>query len=176
MERRWGRCRLTNRKITDIFIISYCVRRTASSGRIRPKEVVQTMKRYRSLIVLILDIIILIFSDWLALAFRFDFLFSRIPKHYLETITRFLPIQIVLTIAIFALLRMYKFIWRSVTARDVAHMMIATIVAFAVNLVVHILILPRLPISVYCIMLILQLMLFAGMRSVFRFTSLITDS
>ena len=37
-------------------------------------------------------------------------------------------------------------------------------------------ILPRLPISVYCIMLILQLMLFAGMRSVFRFTSLITDS
>ncbi len=123
-----------------------------------------------------MDIIILIFSDWMALAFRFDFLFSRIPKQYLDTITRYLPIQIVLTIAIFALLRMYKFIWRSVTARDVAHMMIATIAAFAVNVVVHILLLPRLPISVYCIMLILQLMLFAGMRSVFRFTSLITDA
>ena len=41
------------------------------------------MKRYRSLIVLIMDIIILIFSDWMALAFRFDFLFSRIPKQYL---------------------------------------------------------------------------------------------
>ena len=131
------------------------------------------MKRYRFLIVLIMDIVILVFTDWLSLAFRFDFLYSSIPSRYLDTTANYLPIQIGVTIALFALLRMYQFLWRSVTARDVAHMMISTIAAFAVNTVLQILLFPRLPISVYCIMLILQLMLFAGMRSIFRFTSLI---
>ena len=143
----------------------------------------KTMKKYRYLIVLVMDVVILAFSDWVALAFRYDFSYTSIPNWALDTTAHYLPIQIVVTVAIFWLLRMYQFLWRSVTARDVAHMFVSTIIAFLVNLGLqlvlvspglHLALFPRrLPYSVYCIMLMLQLMLFAGMRSVFRFTSLI---
>ena len=100
------------------------------------------MKRYRNLIVVFLDVVILTFTDWLALSFRFDFLFSSIPDRFLDTTAHYLPIQIVVTLVIFFLMRMYQFIWRSVTARDVAHMMIATTVAFLANLGLQLLLFP----------------------------------
>ena len=132
------------------------------------------MRRYRNLIVVLLDIVILTFTDWAALAIRFESAFPGIPGKYLDIWREYLPYQILITLGIFALLRMYSFIWHSITARDVAHMMLVTAAAFAVNAAVQCLFLDRrLPYSVYIIMLVLQVGLLAGMRSVFRFLELL---
>ena len=88
------------------------------------------MKRYyRSGIVMLLDILILIFTDWLSLAVRFDFMFSSIPARYITLMRHIMPLQIPITLAVFLLLRMYKFIWHSVTVQDAAHMIMATVAA-----------------------------------------------
>ncbi len=132
------------------------------------------MKRYRNLIVILLDIVILTFTDWAALAIRFESVFPGIPTRYLDIWRGYLPYQILITLGLFLLLRMYSFIWHSITARDVARMVLASVVAFAVNAAVQRLLFPRrLPYSVYIIMLVLQMALFPAMRSIFRFTELL---
>ncbi|MBR6114411.1 MAG: polysaccharide biosynthesis protein [Oscillospiraceae bacterium] len=130
-------------------------------------------KKYRSLVVVLLDILIIIFADWLSLAVRFDFVFSSIPTHYINLMRQIMPIQIVLTLVLFYFMRMYRFIWHAVTIQDVAQMILATVAAYIVNLVVTLLLYPRLPLSTYFAMLVLQVGLFCTMRSVFRFTKLI---
>ena len=131
-------------------------------------------KYYRSFIVAFLDILILVSVDWLSLAVRFDFLFSAIPPRYTELMRSIMPLQIVVTLAVFLLLRMYKFIWHAVSVQDAARMIGATVTAYAVNLIIQLLLYSRLPISTYFAMLVLQVILFTGMRCIFRFTSLLT--
>jgi len=133
-------------------------------------------KYYRSLVVVFLDILIIVFTDWLSLAVRFDFLFSSIPDRYITLLRQIMPIQIAVTVMVFLLLRMYQFIWHAVTVQDAARMIWATVAAYVVNLVVELLLYPRLPLSTYFAMLVLQVVLFTGMRCVFRFTSLLSRS
>ena len=130
-------------------------------------------KRYHTFIVVFLDILILIFTDWLSLAVRFDFVFSSIPVRYIDLMRHIMPIQIVVTLLVFWLMRMYRFIWHAVTAKDVAQMILSTAAAFAVNLAVELSLYPRLPLSTYFAMLVLQTGLFCAMRCVFRFTKLL---
>ena len=130
-------------------------------------------KYYRSLIVVFLDILILVFTDWLSLAVRFDFLFSAIPTHYINLMRSIIPVQIPVTLAVFLVLRMYKFIWHAVTVQDAARMIGATLAAYVVNLAVELALFSRLPLSTYAAMLVLQVLLFTGMRCIFRFTSLL---
>ena len=133
-------------------------------------------KYYRGGVVMLLDILILIFTDWLSLAVRFDFMFSAIPHRYIALMRQIMPLQIGITLAVFLLLRMYKFIWHAVTVQDAAHMILATVAAYVANLVVELTLFRRLPLSTYFAMLVLQVVLFCGMRCIFRFTSFFSDS
>ncbi len=130
-------------------------------------------KRVHTFIVVFLDILILVFTDALALAVRFDFVFSSIPARYIDLMRHIMPIQIVVTLLVFWAMRMYRFIWHAVTTADVAQMILATATAFAVNLAVELPLYPRLPLSTYFAMIVLQTGLFCAMRSVFRFTKLL---
>jgi len=131
------------------------------------------MRRYRNILVALLDVAILLVTDWLALAIRFDFSFASFPPEYIATSSRFLPFQILITLGIFVLLRMYRFVWHFITAADVARMALAVTAAFAVCTTLQALTMYRLPVSVYCIMLLLQLALFCAMRSFFRIVDLL---
>ena len=53
-------------------------------GRRCPKGQHSAMRRYRNLIVVLLDIVILTFSDWAAMAIRFESVFPGIPVRYLN--------------------------------------------------------------------------------------------
>ena len=68
-------------------------------------ENVLSVKRRRILMFMILDIIILILSSFLAIALRFDF--SDIPSIYMDNIYTYLLIDSVMLILIFVLYRIY---------------------------------------------------------------------
>ena len=131
------------------------------------------IRMYHTALVIFLDVLILIFTDWLSLAVRFDFVFSSIPARFVDRMRLIMPVQIAVTLLVFWIMRMYKFIWHAVTASDVSRMILATVTAFAVNLAVTLPLFPRLPISTYCAMLVLQTGLFTAMRCVFRLTKVL---
>ena len=70
-----------------------------SNGKLMKNKAL--IKRYHTFIVVFLDILILVFTDWLSLAVRFDFVFSSIPTRYIDLMRRIMPIQIAVTLLVF---------------------------------------------------------------------------
>ncbi len=57
------------------------------------------------------DIIAVLAASFLALSARFDFHLSEVPHHYYERAWAILPMEIVITIAVFWLFRLYSSLW-----------------------------------------------------------------
>lgn len=129
----------------------------------RPKITKQVMA------VVILDILLLIAAGGLALLVRFDFSLSEIPEQYRTAWLQFMPIQIVLTVSVFSLTRMYRYVWRSVSAQDVAGMILSVAAVGLGSIVLSRLLGYGMPRSVEFMSLVLQVILLVGMRCSLRF-------
>ena len=127
----------------------------------------------QTLAMVALDALLLIAVGGIALLARFDFSFNAIPAEYWTAWLKFLPIQITMTILIFVVTRMYRYVWHSVSARDVAEMILTVIAAgIASGVVAYCMGLGQ-PRSVQFIAIMLQLVLLVGMRSILRFYDVI---
>ncbi len=122
---------------------------------------------------MIVDVVCIIAAGGLALLTRFDFSFDAIPKEYLEMWFSSLPIQIGLTLVVFVIWRMYHFIWWSVSAYDVARMVVAITCAYAVSLVACLLMEYHQPRSVIFIQFICEEVLMVSTRCLLRFWTIL---
>ena len=129
----------------------------------RPKITKQTLA------IMAIDVLLLTFAGGLALLARFDFSFEELPANYAEAWLKFLPVQAVLTLIMFSLLRMYRYVWRSVSAQDVAEMILVTTLTGVVSNGLSILLGLGMPRSVQFISLVLQVILLTGVRCTLRF-------
>ena len=123
----------------------------------------------RTLLIMLADAVIVMVSGGLALLVRFDFSFGSIPHAYLDPWVRTLPIQIAVTLAVFRLRRMYRYLWRYVSARDVLEMASSVCLAYAAFHVPAWLLGYRQPRSVLFIELLCQMFLLIGIRCSIRF-------
>ena len=123
----------------------------------------------RTLLIMLADAVIVMVSGGLALLVRFDFFFGSIPHAYLDPWVRTLPIQIAVTLAVFRLRRMYRYLWRYVSARDVLEMASSVCLAYAAFHVPAWLLGYRQPRSVLFIELLCQMFLLIGIRCSIRF-------
>ena len=119
--------------------------------------------------VVLLDILLIVAAGGLALLVRFDFSVDKVPSQCLTAWAYFLPIQVLLTLAVFAVRKMYLYVWRSVSAQDVAGMIISTVLAGACSIIFSRLLGYGLPRSVEFISLVLQIFFLVGMRCTLRF-------
>ena len=119
--------------------------------------------------IIAIDALLVTLAGGLALLARFDFSFAGIPLVYADAWLKFLPVQIVLTIVMFSLLRMYRYVWRSVSAQDVAEMILVTPLTGGVSNGLSILLGLGMPRSVQFISLVLQVILLTGVRCTLRF-------
>ena len=119
---------------------------------------------WRTLVVFLVDTCLIGLTGILALLVRFDFLISSIPASYLNAYLWCFLIQVVSTTVVFALQRMYHFIWRIVNVRDVAKMAFSVVLAFAVSFLCCSVFRLSLPRSVWFLMLVFQLGALVGIR------------
>ena len=68
-----------------------------------------------SVVIVIADILVVVFSFFAALWLRFDMRFQSIPKDYFRTYLRILPIWCAITIAVFLVFKLYHSIWTYVS-------------------------------------------------------------
>lgn len=135
------------------------------------KELIKdTQYRIRAFLLLILDIIAITASAFIALSLRFEFHFNTVDTQYIETLYRYLPINIVCTIIIFGLLRMYTSLWKYASVRELSNVVIASLLSGVVQLIGMFYILrwpmPRSYCIVYTMLLII---LEFGIRFGYRF-------
>lgn len=127
-------------------------------------------KKYlRILMIMSLDVLSIICAGGLALLLRFEFSFDGIPNSFKEMWLEFLPAQIMITIGIFLLRKMYHYVWRSVSVHDISDMILSVMLAYVVTGLIGWHVGYRMPQSVIVITLMLELFAFVGMRSFFRF-------
>ena len=66
----------------------------------------------RAYIILFLDVISVLVSYLAALLLRFDFVFSSIPREYLDGYMWSMPYWVIITVVVFYGFRLYHSIWR----------------------------------------------------------------
>ena len=135
------------------------------------KELIKdTQYRIRAFLLLVLDIIAIIASSFIALSIRFEFHFNAISSQYVESLYRYLPINIVCTIIIFCLLRMYTSLWKYASVRELSNVVIASILSGVVQLIGMFYILRwPMPRSYFVVYTMLLLLLEFGIRFGYRF-------
>ncbi len=77
----------------------------------KSKSPFNVKKFYRRTCLIIYDTISVIMASYLALLMRYNFDLSEIPEHFLDPVNRFLPINILLTLLVLYIFRMYNSLW-----------------------------------------------------------------
>ena len=75
------------------------------------KRVINAKLLYRRTFLIIYDIISIVAASYIGILMRYEFEWSAIPGHFMNTITKYLPINILLTIGIFFLFKLYSSLW-----------------------------------------------------------------
>ena len=124
----------------------------------------------RAYVILFLDIISVLASYLVALLLRFDFVFSRIPREYLDGYRWSMPYWIIITVVVFYGFRLYHSIWRFAGMDEAKRIVQAYIVLLFLYLVGTIVMNLHMPKSYYFVGYVFNLILTVWIRFSYRAT------
>ena len=84
---------------------------------------------YRRTCLIIYDIISVIGASYLALLMRYNFDMSQIPDYFIDPINRFLPINIILTLLILYMFKMYHSLWAFAGETELQNLVFSSVVS-----------------------------------------------
>lgn len=122
-----------------------------------------------TMIIMIVDALCIMIAGATALLLRFDLDIENTPAVFLETWYRSLPWQILITLCLFWLCRMYRYVWRSVSAQDVGYIMVSIVGTYLAVYGIAAICGIHQPRSVRIMELLIGLMLMTGSRCFLRF-------
>ncbi len=88
---------------------------------------------YRRTSLIIYDIISIIFASYMAVLIRYEFHIDMIPAHFLDPITRFLPVNILLTLLIFYFFRLYHSLWAFAGETELQNVVMSCVISAVLN-------------------------------------------
>lgn len=123
----------------------------------------------RILLIVLLDIVCVAFSFFLALWFRFDLSISRIPANYLTCWQTTIPIWCAISIVVFAIFQLYNSVWSFVSENELFRMILAHICLFIIGFFCIFIFDIRMPRSYYFIGFLLSFLSTTALRFSYRF-------
>lgn len=96
------------------------------------KKVINAQLFYRKACLIIYDIGSILVTSFLPLIMRYDEL-DAIPEYFINTIIRFLPFNLVLSLVIFYLFRLYNSLWAFAGENELQNLVVACFLSSAVN-------------------------------------------
>ncbi len=93
------------------------------------KKIVDNKLLYRRFFLLICDILIILSASALGLLFRFDFVISNINQIYIDSVLTYMPINIIITLGIFFIFRLYHSLWTFASVTEMQNLFMACILA-----------------------------------------------
>lgn len=88
---------------------------------------------FRRLSLILYDTASVLAASFLAISMRYEFEFDSIPPYFVETIARFLPFNILCTVLIFYLFRLYQSLWAFAGENELQNIVVACFLSSAVN-------------------------------------------
>ena len=118
--------------------------------------------------LVVYDLFAVSLSYFLALWFRFDGKFSQIPPRYLTPYLEFIGFYAVCCIIIFAILKLYRSIWRYASVIEAFRVVIATGITGILHIIFITVFFQRMPISYYMFGPVFQFIFTLGIRYSYR--------
>ena len=115
------------------------------------------------------DVVAVCLSYFAALWLRFDCRFSMIPDNYFNAYVGFILIYAVISVAVFAGLRLYNTIWRFASYNELVRVLTASFVTAIIHTVGITVFFERMPISYYIFGAGIQFLAIIGIRFSYRF-------
>lgn len=128
-----------------------------------------------AILLTIYDLIAVNMAYFLALWLRFDCKFSAIGPEYLNTWVKFAPIYAIFCLIIFWKSRLYKSLWKFASYTELMDLIIATVITGLFHLLFITILYRRMPISYYCVGIMLQFIFLAGVRFSYRLILLLSS-
>ena len=90
-------------------------------------------KLYRRTGLIIYDIISIFFASYVAIIMRYEFKVDAIPEYFMHPVNTFLPINVVITLIIFYIFKLYDSLWAYAGEREMQNLVMACVVSGVVN-------------------------------------------
>ena len=88
---------------------------------------------YRRTCLILYDLASVLFASFLAIAMRYEFELDLIPNYFLNSIIKFMPFNLVITIVIFYLFRLYNSLWAFAGENELQNIIVACFLSAAIN-------------------------------------------
>lgn len=88
---------------------------------------------YRRTCLIIYDIISIVLASYLAILARYEFHVDTIPQYFMHPIEMFLPINIILTLLIFYVFRLYSSLWAFAGETELQNIVLSCVLSAIVN-------------------------------------------
>ena len=124
---------------------------------------------YKSLLLCLADVLIIMGSYFMALVMRFDFQIDMIPDEYMAGYLWSMPFWTVSTIVIYYIYRLYHSIWAFVSITELKRITIADLVLIPVYIIGAVFMELHMPKSYYFMGYILSCVCCAGVRFSYRY-------
>ena len=124
--------------------------------------------RNRVALLAILDILIITVSGFLSLYIRFDFSFGRMEAKYVDFELYYLPANLIITIVIFILFRLYRSVWRFASTTEFLNVIGACSGSILSQIVIMAILKMRMPVSYYLMKYIILILSVGSLRFAYR--------
>lgn len=99
----------------------------------KEKEPFNYQKLYRRTGLIIYDIISVIVASYVAILIRYEFRIGTIPEHFLDPVTTFLPLNILITLAVFYFFKLYDSLWAYAGEREMQNLVMGCVLSGVIN-------------------------------------------
>lgn len=88
---------------------------------------------YRRTCLIVYDVASVLIASFFAIVLRYEFELDMIPDYFINTIIRFLPFNIILTLVIFHFFKLYNSLWAFAGETELQNVIVASFASAAVN-------------------------------------------
>jgi FlaA1/EpsC-like NDP-sugar epimerase len=99
------------------------------------KRIVDKKLSYRRVFILLCDVIVIMVSNATALLLRFDLDPRKVEMRFVESVWSYIPINLLITLIIFYIFRLYHSIWRYAGIVEMQNVLAATMIAAITQMV-----------------------------------------
>ena len=131
--------------------------------------------RNRIALLVILDLLIITVSGFLALYIRFDFQFGKMDMRYVNHEVQYLPINLVLTIVLFILFKLYRSVWRFASSNEFLNVIGACSGSIFLQIVIMGCLGMRMPVSYYMMKYVILILGVGSLRFAYRILRMIQE-
>ncbi len=99
----------------------------------KKKEPFNFQKLYRRIGLILYDVLSIVVASYVAILIRYEFTIRDIPEHFLSPVQTYLPINILITLAIFYFFKLYDSLWAYAGEREMQNLVMACVLSGVVN-------------------------------------------